>query len=161
MMSLDKLNPSRTFLSNRLFRDDANFINFCSGNTLTNGKQIVDGSCNGIPMGEIPAKGDMVSTIIISPKHNDNIKTKKDFDVVIAVINLSTGQFTNPDTTYYSAPQQLDKNGKILGHTHVVIQVGEIFGVSDCRISGSLSTHPIPLIQRGSHSSKASTMQPT
>lgn len=30
----------------------SNFINFCSGKTLTNGLQITDGSCNGIPMGE-------------------------------------------------------------------------------------------------------------
>lgn len=29
-----------------------NFINFCSGKTLTNGLQITDGSCNGIVMGE-------------------------------------------------------------------------------------------------------------
>lgn len=29
-----------------------NFINFCAGKTLTNGLQIVDGSCNGIVMGE-------------------------------------------------------------------------------------------------------------
>lgn len=28
--------------------DTANFINFCSGNTLTNGLQIKTGSCNGI-----------------------------------------------------------------------------------------------------------------
>lgn len=27
-----------------------NFINFCSGQTLTNGLQITDGSCNGIGM---------------------------------------------------------------------------------------------------------------
>lgn len=28
--------------------DQANFINFCSGKTLTNGLQITSGSCNGI-----------------------------------------------------------------------------------------------------------------
>lgn len=66
----------------------------------------------------------MVSTIIISPKHNENIASaNKDFNVVLAVDNLAAGQFTNPDTTYYSAPQQLNKNGNILGHTHITIQV--------------------------------------
>lgn len=66
----------------------------------------------------------MVSTIIISPQHNENIPhAHKDFTVVIAVDNLHTGQFTNPDTTYYSAPQQLDNNGLILGHSHITIQV--------------------------------------
>ena len=28
--------------------DDANFINFCTGKTLTNGLQVRQGSCNGI-----------------------------------------------------------------------------------------------------------------
>lgn len=66
----------------------------------------------------------MVSTIIISPQHDQNIRSaNKDFNVVLAVDNLAAGQFTNPDTTYYSAPQQLNKNGNILGHTHITIQV--------------------------------------
>ena len=29
-------------------RDKANFVNFCSGETLTNGLQVKAGSCNGI-----------------------------------------------------------------------------------------------------------------
>jgi len=28
--------------------DQANFINFCQGKTLTNGLQVKEGSCNGI-----------------------------------------------------------------------------------------------------------------
>jgi hypothetical protein len=31
-------------------RDDANFINYCAGQVLTNGKQVTTGSCNGITM---------------------------------------------------------------------------------------------------------------
>lgn len=66
----------------------------------------------------------MVSTVIVSPKHNENIpKANKDFNVVLAVDNLAAGQFTNPDNTYYSAPQQLNDQGLILGHSHVTIQV--------------------------------------
>jgi hypothetical protein len=30
------------------FRDAANFVNFCAGETLTNGLQVKGGSCNGI-----------------------------------------------------------------------------------------------------------------
>jgi len=66
----------------------------------------------------------MVSTIIISPQHNENIPhAHKEFDVVLAVDNLATGHFTNPDLTYYSAPQQLNNNGIVIGHTHITIQV--------------------------------------
>jgi transcription initiation factor TFIID subunit 15 len=66
----------------------------------------------------------MVSTIILSPKHNENIPdTNQDFDVTIAVDNLATGHFTNPNLTYYSAPQQLNDDGIVIGHTHITIQV--------------------------------------
>ena len=66
----------------------------------------------------------MVSTVVISPKHNENIPdANQDFDVVLAVDNLAAGQFTNPDATYYSAPQQLNDQGLILGHSHITIQV--------------------------------------
>lgn len=63
----------------------------------------------------------MVSTIIVSPKPGENIAANTQFNVVLQVNNLEAGTFTNPDNTYYSAPQTL-KNGKIVGHTHVTIQ---------------------------------------
>jgi len=34
--------------TNDAFRDAANFVNFCAGETLTNGLQVKGGSCNGI-----------------------------------------------------------------------------------------------------------------
>lgn len=37
-----------TVVANRNFSDNANFINFCSGKTLTNGVQNKAGSCNGV-----------------------------------------------------------------------------------------------------------------
>lgn len=66
----------------------------------------------------------MISTIIISPQHDENIPSaNQDFNVVLSVQNLQTGHFTNADSTYYSAPQQLDSDGLIIGHTHITIQV--------------------------------------
>ena len=47
--------------------DEANFINFCSGAELTNGRQIATGSCNGIPMVKIPAVTNMISAMIVHP----------------------------------------------------------------------------------------------
>jgi len=35
---------------------------------------------------------------------------------------LQAGSFTNPDSTYYTAPQQLNGQGLIIGHTHVTVQ---------------------------------------
>lgn len=38
------------------------------------------------------------------------------------VNGLQAGAFTNADANYYSAPQGLNGNGQIIGHSHVTIQ---------------------------------------
>ena len=101
--------------------DSANFINFCTGKTLTNGLQVKTGSCNGIVMGDIPANTNMVSTIILNPAPGQVVAADETFNVTLQIANLAAGSFTNPDATYYAAPQALD-NGNIIGHTHVTIQ---------------------------------------
>ncbi|TVY39744.1 hypothetical protein LSUB1_G004182 [Lachnellula subtilissima] len=99
-----------------------NFINNCSGKTLTNGLQIVAGSCNGIPMGDIPAKTAMVSSIITFPVDaSATIQSDTTFNITVQMANLVAGSFTNADATYYSAPQQL-QGGQVVGHTHVTVQ---------------------------------------
>jgi transcription initiation factor TFIID subunit 15 len=72
-------------------------------------------------MGDIPSSQDMISTIIINPGPGDTIAANQDFTVNVQIANLVAGSFTNPDTTYYAAPQALS-GGKIVGHTHVTIQ---------------------------------------
>jgi transcription initiation factor TFIID subunit 15 len=101
--------------------DPANFINFCTGKTLTNGQQVTGGSCNGIVMGDIPSQGNMVSSIIVSPAPGEDIAADTPFDITVQVANLAAGSFTNPQNTYYAAPQTLN-GGKIVGHTHVTVQ---------------------------------------
>ncbi|KAK7625014.1 hypothetical protein IWX48DRAFT_325886 [Phyllosticta citricarpa] len=102
--------------------NDANFINFCEGDTLTNGAQNEAGSCNGIVMGKIPAQSQMVSAIIVSPKPGEDMDANKAFDIKVQTSNLKAGAFTNAQTTYYAAPQELDDSGDVVGHVHVVIQ---------------------------------------
>ncbi|PSS18476.1 hypothetical protein M430DRAFT_42150 [Amorphotheca resinae ATCC 22711] len=99
-----------------------NFINYCAGKTLTNGLQITTGSCNGITMGDIPAKSAMVSSIITFPLPGSaTIESDTTFNITVQMANLVAGSFTNADATYYSAPQQLS-GGKVVGHTHVTVQ---------------------------------------
>lgn len=102
--------------------DPANFINFCSGKTLTNGLQIKTGSCNGVVMGEIPAQTNMVSTILLFPAHNDEITALQTFNISLRIAHLDPGHFTNATSTYYSAPQALNEAGDVVGHTHVTVQ---------------------------------------
>jgi len=98
-----------------------NFINFCSGQTLTNGLQVTTGSCNGIPMGEIPAKTAMVSSTILNPQTGVSIASDTTFNITVQMANIAAGQFTNADATYFAAPQTLT-GGVVSGHTHVTVQ---------------------------------------
>jgi len=101
---------------------DNNFENFCDGLTLTNGLQNTAGSCNVIPIGKIPAKNKMVSSIILNPQTGQVIPSGQTFDIIVGLLNLDAGSFTNADTTYYGAPQDLNPGGIITGHTHVTVQ---------------------------------------
>ncbi|KAI8456655.1 hypothetical protein BY996DRAFT_4579351, partial [Phakopsora pachyrhizi] len=97
-------------------------INFCAGKEITNGRQVEEGSCVPTPIGQLPAKTKMTSVKIISPKPKTKLEAKVDFQIEIAVRNIEVGFFTPPKTTYYLSPQQLNGDGLIKGHVHVVIQ---------------------------------------
>lgn len=70
-------------------------------------------------MGDIPAFGKMVTTVITNPAPGQDIEPNQDFDIKLQVNNLQAGKFTNPTVTYYSAPQRLNQGGNIIGHVHV------------------------------------------
>ncbi|KAF4921098.1 hypothetical protein CGCVW01_v006289 [Colletotrichum viniferum] len=102
--------------------DKDNFINFCEGQQITNGKQITAGSCNGIPMGKLPAQKNMISAMITNPQPGTKLQAGQTFNVSVQTTHLKAGNFVNPTTNYYTAPQDLDGNGDIIGHCHITIQ---------------------------------------
>lgn len=73
-------------------------------------------------MGKIPANTNMVSSILLSPQPGENLPELTTFNITVQMVGLAAGHFTNPQLTYYSAPQNLDNNGNIIGHTHVTVQ---------------------------------------
>ncbi|KAI6022578.1 hypothetical protein EDC04DRAFT_335169 [Pisolithus marmoratus] len=102
-----------------------NFINFCltvPNLPITNGQQISGGSCNPAPMGVIPSSANMPSAKFVNPANLDTIPPNQDFTVQLAIQGMETGFFVNPDTNYFAAPQQLNAQGQIQGHSHVVIE---------------------------------------
>lgn len=102
-------------------------MNFCAGEQLTNGMQINSGSCNGIPMGRIPAVSNMITAIITNPKPGDQVPAGTVFNISVQTRNLRAGFFVNPTTNYYTAPQDLDENGNIIGHCHITVQdIGDL-----------------------------------
>jgi len=103
-----------------------NFINFCltvPNLPITNGKQIATGSCNPAPMGAIPSKDNMPSAKFIFPPNGDtSIVEKTAFNISMAIKNFLTGHFVNAEENYFAAPQQLNNQGQIIGHSHVVVE---------------------------------------
>jgi len=89
---------------------------------LANGTQNSNGECADILMGEIPNFNNMISTVILFPKDNNEIEEGQPFIIRTKTIGLRSGFFTNPETQYYIFSQTLDDQGLIRGHSHVVIQ---------------------------------------
>jgi hypothetical protein len=101
-----------------------NFINFCllSDSPITNGQQIVGGSCNPTPIGLIPSVNNMPSAKFAFPPNFGTIQANTLFTVEMNIRNLETGFFVNAQKNYFAAPQVLNSNGQIQGHSHVVIE---------------------------------------
>ncbi|KAJ7922984.1 hypothetical protein B0H13DRAFT_2406120 [Mycena leptocephala] len=103
-----------------------NYINFCAltlpATPLTNGQQITTGSCNPTPIGLIPSVDKMPSAKFNFPKNGDSINANVAFNATLNIANLHAGVFTNAQKTYFAAPQTLDGDGLIIGHSHMVIE---------------------------------------
>jgi len=102
-----------------------NFINFCLTQPnlpLTNGQQVTTGSCNQTPMGVIVASSKMPSAKFTNPKNGDTVASNQAFTISMAISNLQTGNFVNAAANYFSAPAQVDSNGVLIGHSHVVVE---------------------------------------
>ncbi|KAJ7640124.1 hypothetical protein B0H17DRAFT_960638 [Mycena rosella] len=103
-----------------------NYINFCAltlpATPLTNGGQITTGSCNPTPIGLIPSVDKMPSAKFSFPKNGQTIPANVAFNITLNILNLQAGVFTNAVKTYFAAPQTLNAQGLIIGHSHVVIE---------------------------------------
>ena len=76
-------------------------------------------------MGAIPAKSKMPSCKFVFPKNGGTIPARQKFTVQMAIKNLETGQFVNAQKNYFAAPQQLNSEGIIRGHAHIVFELLE------------------------------------
>jgi hypothetical protein len=84
-------------------------------------------------MGVLAPSTNMPSSKFLKPKNLDAIKQHTTFEIKMAIRHLDAGHFTNPDTTYYGAPQQLNAGNDILGHPHFVIE--QLSSVSSTDVS--------------------------
>ncbi|KAH9982187.1 hypothetical protein BGW80DRAFT_9892 [Lactifluus volemus] len=101
-----------------------NFINFCltvPNLPITNGQQVAGGSCNPAPMGVIASTANMPSAKFLSPVNGQDFGVNTPFSISMNINHLVTGNFVNAETNYYSAPQQVNGAGDIVGHTHFTV----------------------------------------
>ena len=96
-------------------------INFCNGKTLTDGQQLVQGSCNGVVIGDIIPSSNMPAAKITNPKNFGTFPANTQFTFTANIKNMVTGNFVSATTNYYGAPQQL-QGGNVIGHSHVTVQ---------------------------------------
>ncbi|GLB44604.1 putative ribosomal protein s17 [Lyophyllum shimeji] len=102
-----------------------NFINFCltvPNLPITDGKQITTGSCNPAPIGTIPSIDNMPSSKFSFPQNFGTIKANTPFTIEMNIRGMQTGFFVNAQENYFAAPQQLNAQGQIQGHSHVVVE---------------------------------------
>jgi hypothetical protein len=111
-----------------------NFANFCLTQKdvpLTDGQQLKGGSCNPTIMGVIASTNNMPRSRFIFPKNGQVIQSNTPFTLQMKIANLQTGNFVNPNTNYYAAPQTVNGAGDIVGHSHVTIQKMDKFDQPD------------------------------
>ncbi|KAJ7264487.1 hypothetical protein B0H12DRAFT_1011853 [Mycena haematopus] len=103
-----------------------NFANLCALGLpevpLTNGLQITTGSCNPIPIGNIPSVDNMPSSKFQTPRNLDTVASDETFTITLATQGIQLGTFTNAQKTYFGNPQKLNAQGQIVGHTHIVME---------------------------------------
>jgi hypothetical protein len=52
----------------------------------------------------------------------DRLVANVTFEILVQTRNLHAGIQPNPTVSYYTAPQDVDEDGYVLGHCHVVIE---------------------------------------
>lgn len=60
--------------------------------------------------------------MIANPLSGATVPAGTTFNISVQTAHLDAGFFVNPTTNYYTAPQDLNSNGDIIGHCHVTIQ---------------------------------------
>jgi hypothetical protein len=73
-------------------------------------------------MGVIPSSANMPSSKFVNPTNFGTIKANTAFTIEMAIRNMEAGFFVNAESNYFAAPQFLNQQGQIQGHSHVVIE---------------------------------------
>lgn len=64
----------------------------------------------------------MPSSKFTNPKNMQDLPANQAFTITMAIANMQTGNFVNAQSNYFAGPQQLNAQGQIIGHSHVVVE---------------------------------------
>ncbi|KAJ7583252.1 hypothetical protein C8J56DRAFT_205185 [Mycena floridula] len=101
-----------------------NFINYCASTSLplsTGDPNARQAACSPIPIGLLPSPENIPSAKFSFPTNGVVIPEGTLFNVTLKLRNFAIGDIAT--ATYISVPQQLNAEGKIIGHAHVVIEL--------------------------------------
>ena len=73
-------------------------------------------------MGVIASNANMPSSKFVFPTNGGTVPANQNFTIKMAINHLETGNFVNANNNYFAAPQQVNAQGDIKGHSHVVIE---------------------------------------
>jgi len=74
-------------------------------------------------MGVLPATTNQPSCKFVTPTNNQDIAAANTpFTMTLAITGMQTGNFVNAQTNYFAAPQTVNAQGQIVGHSHMVVQ---------------------------------------
>lgn len=79
-------------------------------------------------MGVIPSVNNIPSAKFIFPPNFEVLAKASPFTIELAISHLQTGWFTNAQSTFLSAPVEVNGFGDVIGHSHVVIEKLSGFG---------------------------------
>ncbi|KAJ3506163.1 hypothetical protein NLJ89_g7021 [Agrocybe chaxingu] len=73
------------------------------------------------------------------PKNSDTLKANTHFTIAMVIQGMQTGAFVNAQENYFAAPQKLNAQGQIIGHSHVVgLNAATSNGVLIADVTGGL-----------------------
>jgi len=74
-------------------------------------------------MGVIPSTENIPSAKFVFPANGDtSLVASTPFTIKLAIQNFQSGSFVNAEENYFAAPQQVNTQGQIIGHSHVVVE---------------------------------------
>jgi len=74
------------------------------------------------PQGLIFSKDKIPTSKFSNPVNNQVVPENTPFNITMNIVNMQTGFFTSATNSYYAAPQQLNAQGLLIGHSHFVVE---------------------------------------